>query len=151
MGLGWLWELRHQQMFGRGPGISDALPLLQLARFDRQPLLRLGVAWTVAGLTVGLLLRRYAPLPRAAIAGALGAVVLWIASQASAALTRNLRFSDVLAHRSVGLGPWLEAAFLATACALIPPRKAPAEPPERYIPAEPYSQIKVYPPPSRYL
>ena len=124
-GLGWLWELRNANLFKTGPGISDALPLLQLATFDRQPLLRVVIAWALIGLIAGLLLRRHAPLPRAAIAGAMAAVLLWLDSQASNALTRNLRFTDVLAHRSVGLGPWLEAAVFAVACALTPGRARP--------------------------
>jgi hypothetical protein len=121
-GLGWLWELRNANLFRSGPGVSDALPLLQLATFDRQPLLRVVIAWSLIGLVTGLLLRRHAPLPRAAIAGALAAVALWLDSQASNALTRNLRLTDVLAHRSVGLGPWLEAAVFAVTCALAPGR-----------------------------
>jgi hypothetical protein len=128
-GLGWLWELRKANLFGSGPGVSDALPLLALASFDRQPLLRVIVAWFVAGLVLGLVLRRYDRLPRAAIAGALAAVVLWIDSQASDALTRNLPFTDVLAHRSVGLGPWLEAAIFAVCCALAPGRPRGGTPP----------------------
>ena len=128
-GLGWLWELRKAQLFKSGPSVADSLPLLQLATFDGQPLLRVIVAWFAIGLVVGLLLRRHNRLPRAAIAGALAAVLLWFDSQASNALTRNLRFSDVLAHRSVGLGPWLEAGVFAVSCALAPgrpSRRAPA-------------------------
>jgi hypothetical protein len=126
-GLGWLWELRDAKLFNTGPAVSDALPLLQLATFDRQPLLRVVVAWFAIGLVVGLLLRRHDRLPRAALAGALAAVLLWFDSQASNALTRNVRFSDVLEHRSVGLGPWLEAAIFAVSTAFAPPRAlAPA-------------------------
>ncbi|MHB8695851.1 MAG: hypothetical protein ACYDHH_31940 [Solirubrobacteraceae bacterium] len=150
VGLGWLWELRHQGAFRSGPLISDALPLLQLAGFDRQPLLRVAVAWVIAGLTVGLLLRRHRPIARAAVAGATGAVLLWFASQASDALTRNLRFSDVLAHRSVGLGPWIEAAIFAAVSLLIPKRREPPEPPERYRHQDEYHAIELQPPADGY-
>lgn len=124
-GLGWLWELHDQRLLASGPAVGDALPLLQLATFDRQPLLRIAVAWFAAGLLVGVALRRHDRIPRAAIAGSLAAVLLWFDSQASNALTRNLRFSTVVAHRSVGAGPWLEAAIFAAACALAAPRARP--------------------------
>jgi hypothetical protein len=121
-GLGWLWELKKQNLFKSGPGVADALPLLQLATFDRQPLLRVIIAWAMIGFVTGLLLRRHDRLARAAIAGALAAVLLWLDSQASTALTRNLPFTHVLDHRSVGFGPWLEALVFAVSCALVPGR-----------------------------
>lgn len=124
-GLGWLWELRDQRLLGSGPRLHDALPLLQLASFDSQPLLRIAVAWCAVGLLAGGALRRYDRIARAAIAGGLAAVLLWLDSQASSALTHNLRFSDVVAHRSVGLGVWVEAALFAAASALWAPRARP--------------------------
>lgn len=121
-GLGWLWELYKQRLLRSGPVVGDALPLLQLAAVDSQPLLRVAIAWVAVGLVIGIALRRYDRVPRAAIAGGVAAVFLWFDSQASNALTRNLRFSDVLAHRSVGAGVWIEAAIFAAACALAPAR-----------------------------
>ena len=45
--------------------------------------------------------------------GALGLVLLLFASQASFALARNVKLSDVLWSRSPGTGPWLEALLFA--------------------------------------
>ena len=48
-GYGWLYVLRGLGWLGAGPAVGDALPLLQLAGFDGQPLLRVVVAWLLAG------------------------------------------------------------------------------------------------------
>ena len=117
-GFGWIYVLRGLGWLGAGPQIADSLPLLQLAGFDGQPLLRVVVAWMLAGALAGLPLVRVRPARRAAVAGVLGLVALLLASQAASALTHNLRFSDVLWHRTPGLGPWLEALCFAVGCSL---------------------------------
>ena len=117
-GLGWTYVLRGLGWLGAGPRIGDSLPLLQLAGFDGQPLLRVVIAWLLAGGLAGLLLVRVRPGRRAVIAGLLGLVLLLLSAQASNAVTRNLRFSDVLLHRAPGAGPWLEAACFAIGCFL---------------------------------
>lgn len=119
-GYGWLYLLRGLGWFG-GRMVGDALPLLQLAGFDRQPLARVVVAWLLAGLIAGVALRRVSPLRRVALAGPLALLVLLLASQASYALTRNLRLSDVVFSRRPGLGPVLEAVVFGVACALARP------------------------------
>jgi hypothetical protein len=117
-GYGWLYVLRGAGWFASGPSVGDSLPLLQLAGSDGQPLLRVAVAWVLAGGLVGLATVRVPSLRRAALAGALGLVLLLLASQGASALARNLRFSDVLFSRSPGLGPWLEGVLFAAGCAL---------------------------------
>lgn len=112
-GYGWLYVLRGLGAFSLGPGVGDSLPLLQLARFDTQPLARVIVAWLLAGILIGLVLFRVSPRRRALLSGVLGAILLLLASQAADALARNLRFSAVLTARAPGPGPWLEAVVLA--------------------------------------
>jgi hypothetical protein len=94
------------------------LPLLQLAGFDGQPLLRVIVAWLLAGIVLGLALISLEPLRRGALAATVGLVLLLLASDASYALARNLRFSAVLRDRAPGLGPWLEGALLGVGSAV---------------------------------
>ena len=119
VGIGWLYVLRGLGWLGIGPRVRDALPLLQLPGFDVQPLARVAVAWLGAGALAGLALR-WMPVPRrVAIAGLTAVVALLVASQASYALTRNLRFTDVLWNRRPGLGPLLEALLFAAGCALV--------------------------------
>ncbi len=117
-GYGWLYGLRDFGWLGTGPRVVDSLPLLQLAGFDRQPLLRVVVAWLLAGLIAGVALIRVRPVRRASIAGGLGLVLLLIGSQAAYALARNLRFSHVLLSRRPDLGPLLEAVVFAVGCGL---------------------------------
>lgn len=117
-GTGWLYVLRGLHWLGAGPRIGDSLPLLQLASFDGQPLLRVLVAWGLAGALTGIALVQTPRHRRAALALIAGLVALLLASQASYALARNLRFTDVLFSRTPGLGPVLEAAAFAVGCAL---------------------------------
>jgi hypothetical protein len=117
-GTGWLYVFRGLHWLDLGPRVADALPLLQLASSDGQPLLRVMVAWLLAGAVAGVALAGVAPSRRAALALVLGLIILLIASQASYALARNLRFSDVLFSRKPGFGPVLEAVVFAVGCAL---------------------------------
>jgi len=112
-GYGWLYVLRGLHWLGGPPGISDALPLLQLPGFDVQPLPRVLVAWVLAGLLAGIILLARAPLPRAVSVGVLGLLSLLLASQAAYALARNLRFDHVLFGHLPGVGSLVEAAALA--------------------------------------
>src|SRR5512142_996391 len=57
-GFGWLYAMRGIGWFGGGTGVHDALPLLQLAGYDIQPLDRVVVAWLLAGIAAGIALRR---------------------------------------------------------------------------------------------
>ncbi len=120
IGYGWLYALRGLGWLGAGPSVGDSLPLLQLAGFDGQPLLRTVVAWLIAGLIAGVALSGMGRWQRAAVAGPLSLIVLLLASQASYALARNLRFSDVVFSRTPGLGPIVEALLFAAGCALVP-------------------------------
>jgi hypothetical protein len=122
IGYGWLYVLRDMGWASIGPRIGDALPLLQLATADRQHLLAVICAWLLAGALAGLIAVRLAPGRRALLTGVIVLVLLLIASQASDAVTRNLRFNDVLLNRGPGLGPWLEALLFTIGCAL--PRRS---------------------------
>jgi hypothetical protein len=117
-GYGWLYLFHVWGALDAGPRIGDALPLLQLASADGQPLLALLVAWLLPGAVVGLSLIRWSPGRRALVGGIVAVILLLIASQAADALARNLRFRDVLVTREPGLGPWLEALAFAIGCAL---------------------------------
>jgi hypothetical protein len=117
-GFGWLYVLRGFHWLGVGPRISDSLPLLQLASFDAQPLLRVLVAWMLAGVLVGVALVRLKPGWRVAVALILGLALLLVGSQAAYALARNVRFTAVLFSRRPGLGPVLEGLVLAAGSAL---------------------------------
>jgi len=88
---GLLYGLRGLHLFAIGPSIPDSLPLLQLARFDGQPLVRVAAAWLPAGIVLGLTLIRIAPSRRFIATAILGALVILFASDASYALARNLR------------------------------------------------------------
>ncbi len=112
-GMGWVYVLRGLHLLHAGPQIGDSLPLLQLAGYDSQPLLRIIVAWLLAGAIVGVALVGWPPARRFALAGLLGIVVLLLDSQISYALTRNLRVTDVLFTRAPGLGPLIEALVFA--------------------------------------
>ncbi len=120
-GTGLLYGLRGLGWLGVGPRLGDALPLLQLAGFDGQPLVRTAAAWLVAGGVLGLALMRLGTARRTVIAGALGLALLLFASQASYAVARNLRLSAVLEGRIPGVGTWIEALLLAAGAALAGP------------------------------
>jgi hypothetical protein len=115
-GYGWLYLLRGLGWFSGGPGVGDALPLLQLAGFDRQPLARVVVAWLLAGLIAGVALLRVSPLHRVALVAPLSLLLLLLASQAAYAVARNLKLGDVVLNRRPGFGPVLEALVFAVGC-----------------------------------
>ncbi len=121
-GTGWLYVLRGLHWLGDGPRVSDALPLLQLAASDGQPVVRVAVAWILAGALTGVALLELPPHRRLALALALGLVALLAVSQASYALARNVAFSSTVFSRTPGLGPVLEACAFAFGCWL--PRPA---------------------------
>jgi hypothetical protein len=115
-GFGWLYTLRGLQWLGIGPRVGDSLPLLALATFDGQPLLRVLVAWVLAGALTGVALSETRPHRRSAAALGVGLVVLLLAAQESYALTRNVSFSSTVFSRSPGAGPVLEAVAFAFGC-----------------------------------
>jgi hypothetical protein len=115
-GTGWLYVLRGLHWLNVGPRIGDALPLLQLASFDAQPLLRVLVAWVLAGALTGVALSQVAPRRRVGPAFAVALIALLLAAQESYALTRNLTFSSTVFSHAPGLGPVLEAVAFALGC-----------------------------------
>lgn len=117
-GVGLLYSLRQWHWLAVGPSVPDALPLLGLAGFAGQPLLRVMVAWVPVGIVIGLLLIRISPSRRALWCVTLGAVLLLLASDAAYALAHNLRLHDVLVHRAPGLGPWVQCLALGAGSAL---------------------------------
>jgi enterochelin esterase-like enzyme/drug/metabolite transporter (DMT)-like permease len=127
--VGLLYGMRQLGWLAVGPPVPDALPLLQLAGFDAQPLARVVVAALLAGLAVGVGMIRVPRRRRVVVAAVFGLLVMLLASDASYALARNLRLGPVLLDRSPTLGPWLEALVLALARALpgaIPKVRVPA-------------------------
>jgi hypothetical protein len=116
VGTGWLYVLRALHWFGIGPRIGDSLPLLQLAAFDGQPLLRVLVAWLLAGALTGVALSATPPWRRAAPALVLALIALLFAAQASYALARNLSLSATVFTHGPGAGPVLEAIAFAVGC-----------------------------------
>ncbi len=119
--IGLLYELRQLRLLAIGPGVPDALPLLQLAGFAAQPLARVTAATLIAGLVLGLALVRVDRRRRLVLVGVFAQLVMLLGSDASYALARNLRFDEVLLHRSPGLGPWLEAVLLTAGSSLAGP------------------------------
>lgn len=117
-GTGWLYVLRGLGWFDFGPGVHDALPLLQLAGYDVQPLGRVIVAWLAVGAVVGIVLVHVPRARRVVLVGIASLALLLLLSQASFALTRNVRLQSVLLSRLPGSGPWLEALLLAAGCAI---------------------------------
>lgn len=115
-GIGWLYTLRGLHWLGVGPRVGDSLPLLALATFDGQPLLRVLVAWVLAGALTGVALSETTPHRRAAAALGVGLVVLLLAAQESYALTRNVTFSSTVFSHSPGVGPVLEAVAFSLGC-----------------------------------
>ena len=115
-GTGWLYMLRGLHWLDLGPRVGDALPLLQLASFDGQPLLRVLVAWLLAGTLTGAALSETAPHRRVTPVLGVALVVLLLTAQASYALARNLSFSDQVFSHSPGVGPVLEALAFALGC-----------------------------------
>lgn len=122
VGTGWLYALRGLGWLDLGPRVPDALPLLQLAAADGQPLVRVIVAWLLAGALTGVALAEVTPRRRSVLALVLALAVLLLASQASYALARNTPFSATVFSRTPGLGPVLEACAFALGCYL--PRPA---------------------------
>jgi hypothetical protein len=121
--VGLLYALRGQQWLRLGPSVPDALPLLQLAGFDAQPLALVITSAVAAGAVLGLALIRVERARRVVAVALLASALMLVASDASYALARNLRFGHVLLDRAPGLGPWLEGLLLALGCAL--PGRAP--------------------------
>lgn len=121
-GTGWLYVLRGLHWLSLGPRIPDALPLLQLAASDGQPLLWVLVAWLLAGALTGVALAGLRPVRRSAVALVIGLVVLLVADQAAYALARNVGFGATLFSRAPRPGPILEAFVFALGCWL--PRAA---------------------------
>jgi hypothetical protein len=118
VGLGLLYVLRGLGWFSDGPKVSDALPLLQLARADGQPLGRVVIAWLLAGMGLSVALAVKMSPRRAAVMAVLTLILLLFASEASFALARNDGLGETLRTRAPGLGPWVEAAVLVAALAL---------------------------------
>jgi hypothetical protein len=116
VGTGWLYVLRGLHWLAIGPRVGDSLPLLQLAAFDGQPLLRVLVAWLLAGALTGVALSATPPWRRVAPALALALIALLFAAQASYALTRNLSLSATVFSHGPGAGPVLEAIAFAVGC-----------------------------------
>jgi hypothetical protein len=121
-GIGWLYLLRDARVLAVGPRFAEALPLQRLAGNDRQPLLRMLVAWlpaaglAAAGLTRVTHLRRPA---RALVAGGGAAFLLGLTGALSDAITVTDPLFSHVGDQPGRAAIWLPAALFA-ACALMP-------------------------------
>ncbi len=124
--LGLLYEMRRLGWFALGPRVQDALPLLQLAGFAAQPLVRVMAASLLAGLVLSLVMvaLRVEWRRRVVLIGIFGLFLLLAGSDASYALARNLRLNQVLLSRAPGLGPWIEALVLVAGSAALGPLRS---------------------------
>lgn len=118
IGSGWLYVLRSLGWLGWGPHIGNALPLLQLARSDGQPLARVVVAWLPAGVLAGTVVAGWSRVRRVGMTGQVGVVLLLVGAQAASALTRGGGFISVLFSRPPGPGPLVEALIFAVGSGL---------------------------------
>ena len=117
-GIGLLYAIRGLGWAAAGPQVPNSLPLLALAHHDGQPFARLVLAWVAAGVAFGLL-TRWIAAPRRALVALLPALILLVlASDASFALTENLRLSSVLSGHVPPSGAWLEALLFAAGAAV---------------------------------
>jgi enterochelin esterase-like enzyme len=121
--FGLLYKLRGVQPLATGPSVPDALPLLQLAGFDPQPMSAVVLSGLAAGAVLGTALSRASRSSRLVFVAILGSVLLILASDASYALARNLRLDEVLLNRAPGIGPWLEGLLLAAGSVAVPRRR----------------------------
>ncbi len=113
--IGLVYGLRGLGWFAGGPRVKDALPLLQLAGFDAQPLGRVLVAGLLAGVALGEVLIRLR-WQMISLTGVLAVALLLFESDASYALAHNLRLGSVLASRLPAAGPWVEGLLLIAGC-----------------------------------
>jgi len=116
--VGLLYQLRQLRWLALGPRVPDSLPLLQLAGFAGQPLVRVLVASLISGLVLAAVLVRVPIARRTPAIALIAAALLLIASDACYALAQDLRFSHVLVTRAPGLGPWVQFIALAVGSAL---------------------------------
>lgn len=126
-GVGWLYLLRRVHALHVGPGLAGALPLERLAGHDRQPLLRVAVAWLPAGLVAGLALVRLTALRRGArgvVAGAGTFVVLVLVGGVSDAVTESDPVGPHLRAQPHHAALWVAAALVAAGALIVPSRRA---------------------------
>ena len=116
-GFGWLYLFRGLGWFAAGPRVSDALPLLQLAGFAAQPLLRVVIAWVLAGACAGILLAGLPRFVRAGTAALCGGACVLVSSQVSDAVARNLSVTHTMWSRVPGAGSWVSALLFVAGCA----------------------------------
>ena len=121
--VGLLYSLRGVQPLATGPSVPDALPLLQLAGFDAQPLSAFLVSGLAAGAVLGAAFSRASRSSRFVFVAMIGSLLLILASDASYALARNLRLDEVLLNRAPGIGPWLEGLLIAAGSVALPRRR----------------------------
>ena len=117
-GIGLLYALRGLGWATVGPAVPDSVPLLALAHHDAQPLARVAIAWLAMGAAFGILTAWIAPRRRALIALLPVLILLLLASDASFALSENLRLSGVLWGRVPPSGAWIEALLFAVGAAI---------------------------------
>jgi hypothetical protein len=113
VGIGLLYALRGLGWAPVGPRVPDSVPLLALAHHAAQPLARVAIAWLATGAAFGILTAWIAPQRRVLVALLPALILLLLASDASFALSENLRLSGVLWGRVPPSGAWVEALLFA--------------------------------------
>jgi lysyl-tRNA synthetase class 2 len=114
-GLGLLYLLRNEGLLPPGRRLAGALPLQALAGGAAQPLVRVTVAFALAGAAAGLLLgllTRVRPWRLAAAAGALAWALLVLGGAASDAVENSGRVVPRLVPQLRHHGLWAELAAL---------------------------------------
>jgi len=122
-GIGWLYLMHDDGLFGFGPRLHEALPLERLAHHDAQPLLRLVIAWVPAGFCCGLALgavTRLRTLTRGLVTGIGGFAVIVFSAAASDAVTESQKVSQHLSIQPHHLSTWAAAGFLALGAVIAP-------------------------------
>ena len=117
-GIGLLYALRGLGWAAVGPPVPDSVPLLALAHHAAQPLARVAIAWLATGAAFGILTAWIAPRRRVLVALLPALILLLLASDASFALSENLRLSGVLWGRVPPSGAWVEALLFAVGAAI---------------------------------
>lgn len=119
--VGFLYLLRDAGALGYGPDVAGALPLRQLARTDRQPLLRLAVAWLPAGVLVGVALRRAGVPPAMRVGGTAAVAAVWLLplGAVSDAVTVSGPLSTHLTPQLSRAGTWVGVTLMALGVAAV--------------------------------
>jgi hypothetical protein len=120
-GVGLTYALRETGAIALGPKVAGALPLQQLAGGDSQPLLRMAVAWMLAGAVAGIALTtltRSRLVTRIIWAALLAFALLLIAGAAADAIAVTDAIGPHLLPQLSRIGTWVATAFFCAGVVL---------------------------------